>query len=426
MDHQEKEQQDQVKQENEAPSSDQTAQPNGQEADASTKTKRRPIRSFLEKLLTIGFGIWLVTSSYPPWNYFSSPAADQPVLRMPFPAGTVVMCNQGNKSPFGRTHSCGNCLHALDFSMKPFEKQIDVVASADGTVEFVIEGVDPLQVSPGGGFGNQVRIAHENGYFTLYSHLKTVNVAVGDKVRSGEKIGVLGETGNAGYPHLHYSMHRGDITAVPPPLTVPIGKMITIDMNAKSPKVEELGSLEITTTNLEWDKGNHFYGSENQTDISPRLGEIDSNLLGQLTESRGLYDEWNELQNVYKLFEQASEIGVDAALARIKRRIELCGNDAQTSYYAGQLHFNRGHDLKEAKRFFETAVELTQEGPMDWIKPWSIVKLGHIATRNGDLDTAKDFYLRASKFPDPDESGLRQECEKSLAVIQTMMKRNSQ
>ena len=39
-----------------------------------------------------------------------------PTLRMPFRAGTVVLCQQGNLSPAGWTHSYSNALHAVDFS----------------------------------------------------------------------------------------------------------------------------------------------------------------------------------------------------------------------------------------------------------------------------------------------------------------------
>ena len=97
-------------------------------------------------LLAVGLVLLYQYRHYIPWNYNAKPAADQPLLRIPFPAGTVVMCNQGNKSPAGRTHSSGNCLHALDFSLVPYDS--DIVAAATGTVRYVLDQVKPVEAVP--------------------------------------------------------------------------------------------------------------------------------------------------------------------------------------------------------------------------------------------------------------------------------------
>ena len=51
-----------------------------------------------------------------------------------------------------------------------------------------------------------VRIKHNNGYQTLYYHLKsnTICVKKGDKVKKGQKIGIIGATGKATGIHLHF------------------------------------------------------------------------------------------------------------------------------------------------------------------------------------------------------------------------------
>jgi murein DD-endopeptidase MepM/ murein hydrolase activator NlpD len=55
-----------------------------------------------------------------------------------------------------------------------------------------------------GGSGNLVRIAHSNGYETMYMHLSRILVHVGEHVDAGERIGLVGMTGLATGPHLDF------------------------------------------------------------------------------------------------------------------------------------------------------------------------------------------------------------------------------
>jgi len=56
------------------------------------------------------------------------------------------------------------------------------------------------------GYGNCVRIAHGNGYQTLYGHLSAVHVKNGQLVQAGDVIGSIGSTGHSTGPHLHYEV----------------------------------------------------------------------------------------------------------------------------------------------------------------------------------------------------------------------------
>lgn len=56
------------------------------------------------------------------------------------------------------------------------------------------------------GFGNHIRIDHGYGYTTVYAHLSEYNVRVGQKVKRGEVIGFVGNTGRSRGPHLHYEV----------------------------------------------------------------------------------------------------------------------------------------------------------------------------------------------------------------------------
>lgn len=60
----------------------------------------------------------------------------------------------------------------------------------------------------GNSYGNYVKIKHQNGYYTLYAHLKykSVIVKTGDKVKKGEIIGYMGNTGYSKGGHLHFEI----------------------------------------------------------------------------------------------------------------------------------------------------------------------------------------------------------------------------
>ena len=61
---------------------------------------------------------------------------------------------------------------------------------------------------PAGGHGNSVKIRHDRGYETSYSHLSAILVKNGAKVRQGAVIGRVGSTGLATGPHLHFQMWK--------------------------------------------------------------------------------------------------------------------------------------------------------------------------------------------------------------------------
>jgi murein DD-endopeptidase MepM/ murein hydrolase activator NlpD len=67
----------------------------------------------------------------------------------------------------------------------------------------------------GSGYGNHVRIVHPAGYLTIYAHLSYITIKHKSIVRSGDKIGTEGLSGNAGKRHLHFCLHRpNDISLV--------------------------------------------------------------------------------------------------------------------------------------------------------------------------------------------------------------------
>ncbi len=103
--------------------------------------------------------------------------------------------------------------------VKDFHNGIDlvggeeIVAIADGTVT----GVQKTGVQYG--TACYVRIRHDNGWYTLYYHLRSnsIVVNVGQRVTKGQKLGIIGATGKATGIHLHFQIDKGSSsTAINP------------------------------------------------------------------------------------------------------------------------------------------------------------------------------------------------------------------
>ena len=65
------------------------------------------------------------------------------------------------------------------------------------------------------GYGKHIRINHGYGYVTLYAHLSKYNVRKGQKVKRGDIIGFVGNTGRSQAPHLHYEVIKDGIAINP-------------------------------------------------------------------------------------------------------------------------------------------------------------------------------------------------------------------
>ncbi|MBL4658325.1 MAG: M23 family metallopeptidase, partial [Flavobacteriales bacterium] len=65
------------------------------------------------------------------------------------------------------------------------------------------------------GYGNHVVIDHGYGYSTLYAHMKNMDVRIGQRVKRGEVIGFVGNSGASVGPHLHYEVIKNHIKIDP-------------------------------------------------------------------------------------------------------------------------------------------------------------------------------------------------------------------
>ncbi|MEH7248334.1 M23 family metallopeptidase [Neobacillus niacini] len=86
-------------------------------------------------------------------------------------------------------------------------KGIDIARPSNRTIKAADNGT---VVSAGwdGGYGNKIVVDHQNGIRTVYAHLESIGVSVGQTVSQGSAIGVMGSTGNSTGIHLHFEVYK--------------------------------------------------------------------------------------------------------------------------------------------------------------------------------------------------------------------------
>jgi murein DD-endopeptidase MepM/ murein hydrolase activator NlpD len=104
----------------------------------------------------------------------------------------------------------------LDISLPNFAKMdagVPVLAVADGVVIAVEDGHPDRNVFPTGTPENSITIDHGGGYTTFYTHLRrgSIPVSVGQVVSQGQQIGLVGASGNAHWPHLHFAVFENGV-----------------------------------------------------------------------------------------------------------------------------------------------------------------------------------------------------------------------
>lgn len=79
---------------------------------------------------------------------------------------------------------------------------VPIYAAGDGVVEF-------QEDKTVGGYGRLTVLRHDNGLVTYYAHQDVMFVRRGDRVKAGDTIGNVGNTGNSTGPHLHFEVRAG-------------------------------------------------------------------------------------------------------------------------------------------------------------------------------------------------------------------------
>lgn len=96
-----------------------------------------------------------------------------------------------------------------------FHSGIDI-ANAPGTPIYAAMAGTVIDSGPASGFGNWIRIQHDDGTITVYGHMQTLAVSVGQRVAAGEYIAGMGSLGFSTGSHLHFEVHPGGGAAVDP------------------------------------------------------------------------------------------------------------------------------------------------------------------------------------------------------------------
>jgi len=89
-----------------------------------------------------------------------------------------------------------------------FHAGLDFAAPQGTPIYATANGVIKIAGNSGNGYGNYVVINHGYGYQTLYGHMYKVKAKLGQKVKRGEIIGYVGNTGKSTGPHCHYEVHK--------------------------------------------------------------------------------------------------------------------------------------------------------------------------------------------------------------------------
>jgi len=103
--------------------------------------------------------------------------------------------------------------------VKYYSSTCPIVAHTDGEVVWLQTGQkhnNNLKPGTNATYGNCVKLKHSNGYYTLYAHMKDVYVKKGQKVKRGQEIGYMGNTGVATGNHLHWEVRKPNETRINP------------------------------------------------------------------------------------------------------------------------------------------------------------------------------------------------------------------
>ena len=119
----------------------------------------------------------------------------------------------------------------------------------DGVVEFA--GVQ-------NGFGNVVMVKHNASNTTVYAHLSKINVRTGQRVQQGENIGLVGATGWATGPHLHFEfrvngVHKDPLTLARANTPVPLAASVKplFDKAAQSVRAQLSAAAQMQVGNVQ-------------------------------------------------------------------------------------------------------------------------------------------------------------------------------
>ena len=198
-----------------------------------------------------------------------------------------------------------------------------VVAHTSGRVVFCQDGYGNMKGSTGNAsYGNCVKIEHSNGYQTLYAHMqKRLLVKNGEYVKKGQRLGYMGDSGNACGAHLHFEVWKDGVRINP---TDYLNKDLFTETIEKS--VEELANEVI--------QGLWGNGQERKDRLGDRYSEVQARVNEMLAPKVTYLS--NPSYNGVSIVDALNQIGVDSSYSYRARLAEV--NDI--SNYMGTAEQN--------------------------------------------------------------------------------------
>lgn len=97
---------------------------------------------------------------------------------------------------------------------REFHSGLDISNKAHTTILSPAEGI-VAEAGSDYGYGRVLYISHGHGFKTMYAHLDKMLVKVGQRVKRGDEIALVGSTGRTTGPHLHYEVHLNGLPVDP-------------------------------------------------------------------------------------------------------------------------------------------------------------------------------------------------------------------
>lgn len=96
------------------------------------------------------------------------------------------------------------------YKVLKFHEGVDFSAPTGTEIYATGDGVVYSSRRARGGYGNQIIVDHGFGFKTMYAHLQEFKVRKGQRVKRGQVIGTVGNTGKSTSPHLHYEVLKNN------------------------------------------------------------------------------------------------------------------------------------------------------------------------------------------------------------------------
>ncbi len=146
-------------------------------------------------------------------TYVQSKSYDE-VIKLALNKNEMLSCGPyiqpvSNKDLTRTSSGWGWRIHPI-YKIKRFHYGLDFTAPVGTEIFTTGDGVIEEIERSYTGYGNKILVNHGFGFKTLYAHMSGFNVKLGQKVKRGDVIGYVGNTGTSTAPHLHYEIIKNN------------------------------------------------------------------------------------------------------------------------------------------------------------------------------------------------------------------------